>query len=319
MTVSVVAAAGADDGAPVPAAVDPEDPPQAASSPVSPTAAIVARVIRACMDGAFRVEWTCAGPSDRRSTDYAARSWHADGPPMSVSSRRPGTMPWHAWNVRVLVVEDEPLLASFIEQGLTSLGYRVEIAVDGPAGLEAVSRSRPDVVLLDAVLPELDGFEVLRRLRQTEKRLPVIMVTALDAVDDRVRGLGLGANDYLSKPFAFAELAARVAAQIRAEGARDARSDRLQAGRVAIDLLTRDVEVDGARVVLSTQSFDLLVYLARHAGQVLTRQQLLDGVWNIDFDPRSNVVDVAVRALRKQLGRHDDLIETVRGAGYRLR
>lgn len=223
--------------------------------------------------------------------------------------------------MRILVVEDEPLIASFIEKGLTAEGHAVECAGDGHAAVGAFIVAPPDLVILDVMLPGIDGFEVLRRIREADPLVPVIMLTARGDVEDRVAGLDLGATDYMVKPFAFAELAARVRSHLRTvdRAAAGARSDRLEAGGIAMDLLRRDVEVGGLPVQLSAREFALLEYLLRHPGQVLSRQQILDGVWGISHDPRSNVVDVYVRYLRTKLGDETGTrIETVRGVGYRL-
>jgi DNA-binding response OmpR family regulator len=223
--------------------------------------------------------------------------------------------------VKILVVEDEPLIASFIEKGLRAEGHQVEIEGAGDRVLDHLVSLLPDLVLLDVMLPGLDGFEVLGAIRAIDPRLPVIMLTARGEIEDRVRGLDLGATDYLVKPFAFAELAARVRAHLRTTGA-DAptRSDTLELGRVHLDLLAREALVDGAPVTLSTREFSLLGYLMRHPRQVLSRQQLLDAVWGYAFDPRSNVVDVYVGYLRSKLDRPDEasVIDTVRGMGYRF-
>jgi DNA-binding response OmpR family regulator len=223
--------------------------------------------------------------------------------------------------MRILIVEDEPLIASFIEKGLAAEGHAIEVAGDGPAGAAAFCAAPADLVVLDVMLPGFDGFEVLRRIRAVDPLAPVIMLTALGEVDDRVKGLDLGATDYMVKPFAFSELAARVRSHLRTvdRAGAAARSDVLEVANLRLDLLRREVQLDDDLVQLSAREFALLEYLMRHRGQVLSRQQILDGVWGISHDPRSNVVDVYVRYLRTKLG--DDgarRIETVRGMGYRL-
>jgi DNA-binding response OmpR family regulator len=222
--------------------------------------------------------------------------------------------------MQILVVEDETLIAAFIEKGLRAEGHAVSVETRGDLVLDRIILERPDVVLLDVMLPGMDGFEVLGAIRAVDPGLPVIMVTARGDVADRVRGLDLGATDYLIKPFAFAELAARVRAHLRTASGRDARADVLEVGRIRLDLLSRQVSVDGNHdVSLSTREFALLGYLLRHRGQVLSRQQILDAVWGFAHEPRSNVVDVYVGYLRAKLDdREPSVIETVRGMGYRL-
>jgi DNA-binding response OmpR family regulator len=222
--------------------------------------------------------------------------------------------------MRILLIEDEPLIASFIEKGLMAEGHVVEIETRGDRALDTFVFANPDLVLLDVMLPGMDGFEILGAIRAIEPALPVIMLTARGEVEDRVRGLDLGATDYVVKPFAFAELAARVRAHLRtSSGAREPRADALEVERVRLDLLAREATVDGVGVTLSTREFALLGYLLRHPRQVLSRQQILDAVWGYAFDPRSNVVDVYIGYLRAKLdGDGPSVIETVRGMGYRL-
>lgn len=223
--------------------------------------------------------------------------------------------------MRILLVEDEPLVASFVERGLGSEGHVVETAADGETAIGRAHAVLPDLVLLDVMLPGMDGFAVLRELRALSRSLPVIMLTARGDVTDRVAGLDGGATDYIVKPFAFAELAARVRAHLRTAGGRDARADTLEVGRVSLDLLGREASVDGADVTLSSREYALLAFLMRHPNQVLSRQQILDAVWGYAFDPRSNVVDVYVRYVRAKLDGDGGVstIETVRGMGYRFR
>jgi DNA-binding response OmpR family regulator len=221
--------------------------------------------------------------------------------------------------MQILVVEDEALIAAFIEKGLRAEGHAVSIETRGDRVLDRVVFEQPDIVLLDVMLPGLDGFTVLGGIRAIDPGLPVIMVTARGEVTDRVRGLDMGATDYLVKPFAFAELAARVRAHLRTAAGREARADALESGRVRLDLLSRRASVDGVEVSLSTREFALLGYLLRHPGQVLSRQQILDAVWGFAHDPRSNVVDVYVGYLRAKLdGDGPSVIDTVRGMGYRF-
>jgi DNA-binding response OmpR family regulator len=221
--------------------------------------------------------------------------------------------------MNVLVIEDEALIRSFLERGLAAEGHAVVTAARGEEGLDRLRDARADAVVLDVMLPGVDGFDVLAAIRAIDPALPVIMLTARGEIADRVRGLDLGATDYLVKPFSFAELAARIRAHTRrpSEDQRSAAS--LQVGQVTLDLLAREAEVDGFTIPLSAREFALLAYLMRHPGQVLSRQQILDGVWGYAFDPRSNLVDVYIGYLRRKLAHGGAFpIETVRGMGYRL-
>ena len=216
---------------------------------------------------------------------------------------------------RILIAEDEVQIASFLEKGLTANGFSTSIAVDGVSAAATARDADFDLMILDLGLPERDGFDVLAELRARGERLPVIVLTARDAVPDRVAGLELGADDYVTKPFSFEELLARVRARLRDD--RNEESTMLRAGDVTLDLRTRRADVDGSSIELTAREFSLAETFMRHAGQVLSREQLLSHVWGYDFDPGSNVVEVYVRYLRRKLG--DDRIETVRGMGYRFR
>lgn len=220
--------------------------------------------------------------------------------------------------MRVLLVEDEDRIASFVSKGLSCDGHVVRrAATAGDAELLAASNDF-DVVLLDLLLPDDDGRQVLRRIRSSKPALPVIVVSALADVDDKVDLLDLGADDYLTKPFAMRELSARVRA-----AARQSRVDShtLSAGDLTLDTRTRIASRGEIAVDLPCREFALLEHLMRHAGQVVTRQQILDAVWGYDFDPGSNIVDVYIGYLRRKLDGPgmDPAIETVRGAGYRVR
>ena len=215
----------------------------------------------------------------------------------------------------VLVVEDEPGIARFVRRGLESAGFTVEVAVDGPSGLAAADRDDIALVILDLGLPGMAGEEVLVRLRRSRPALPVIVLTAKDAVADRVANLDAGADDYLVKPFSFAELLARVRARLRSPD--QPSGVVLEAAGLRLDLRTRQVSIDGGRgEALSAREFALLELLMRHPGQILSQTQLLDLVWGYDFDGASNVVETYIRHLRRKLGA--DRIQTVRRAGYRL-
>jgi DNA-binding response OmpR family regulator len=215
---------------------------------------------------------------------------------------------------RILIAEDEARIASFIEKGLRANGFQTEVASDGDDALHRARTGGFDLLILDIGLPCRDGFDVLRELRRDGRRLPVLVLTARSGVADTVAGLDAGADDYLTKPFSFEELLARVRARLRPEGA--AESTVIQVADLALDLRTRQVSVGEARVSLSAREFALAEVFFRHPGQVLSREQLLSHVWGYDYDPGSNVVDVYVGYLRKKLGK--DRITAVRGMGYRL-
>ena len=215
---------------------------------------------------------------------------------------------------RILIAEDEPRLASFLEKGLRSNGFVTTVAQDG-AKASLMSRDDEfDLLVLDLGLPGKDGTEVLRELRSSGQRMPVIILTARDDMSDKVGGLEGGADDYVTKPFRFEELLARVRARLRDE--RTVERTVLKAGEIVLDLRTRRASTAGRTVDLTAREFTMLEVLIRHADQVLSREQLLSHVWGYDYDPGSNVVDVYVGYLRKKVG--SDAIETVRGMGYRL-
>ena len=218
----------------------------------------------------------------------------------------------------ILVIEDEPGIVDFLERGLTAQGFEVISALDGDAGLERALGEDIDLVVLDMLLPGRSGFEVLSRLREVKPALPVIVLTALGEVDDRVSGLDAGATDYLTKPFSLTELAARIRAQLRI--ASQVPQTTLAGGGVEVDLLTREVHRSGDLVRLSTTEFELLVYLMRNRGNVLTREQILRAVWGYEHDPGTNVVDVYVGYLRRKLrGLGGEApIATIRSVGYRF-
>jgi DNA-binding response OmpR family regulator len=216
---------------------------------------------------------------------------------------------------RILIAEDEQRIVSFLEKGLRASGYTTLAVATGPDALALARDTDFDLLLLDLGLPGLDGQEVLRRLRERGERLPVVILTARDSVEETVRGLEWGADDYVTKPFRFEELLARVRARLRDAGPH-AEATVLRAGVLSLDLRTRRATVEGRTVELTAREFSLLETLLRHPGQVLSREQLLSHVWGYDFDPGSNVVDVYVRYLRRKLGA--DVVETVRGMGYRL-
>ena len=222
--------------------------------------------------------------------------------------------------MRILVVEDDRKVASFIRKGLEEEGHAVEVAGDGAEAVERATDGAPwDLVILDVMLPKGDGFGVLKTLRQEGLRMPVLMLTARDAVGDKVTGLDLGADDYLSKPFAFEEFLARVRALLRRGGGRPAPVLRL--ADLTLDPATREVKRGARRVELTAREHTLLEYFLRNAGRVLTRPMLAQHVWGLDFDPESNVVDVYVGYLRRRIEGEGErrLLHTVRGVGYVLR
>lgn len=215
---------------------------------------------------------------------------------------------------RILIVEDELRIASFLEKGLRANGFTTEVAASGEDALTRTRIGQFDLLILDIGLPGIDGFEVLRRLRAADSTVPVLMLTARDTVRDTVAGLEGGADDYITKPFRFEELLARV--RVRLRGERAAEPTVLSLGEASLDLRTRQALVNGVASDLSAREFALAEIFFRHPGQMLSREQLLSQVWGYDFDPGSNVVDVYVGYLRKKLGK--DRIVSVRGMGYRL-
>ena len=217
----------------------------------------------------------------------------------------------------VLIVEDEARIASFLTKGLKAAGFTPRVVAKGGEAVEAVLLGGIDLVLLDVGLPDIDGFEVLGRLRGQGVKTPIIMLTARSSVSDRVAGLESGADDYMPKPFSFEELVARIRLRLRPPAAESAADRNLvEHNGLVLDLRTRRVSADGHWVDLSAREFSLAETFMRHPGQVLSREQLLARVWGLDFDPGSNVVDVYVSYLRAKLGKNR--LETVRGVGYRL-
>ena len=218
----------------------------------------------------------------------------------------------------ILIVEDETAIVRFLERGLNAHGHRVLSANNGEQGARLAVEEPVDVVLLDISLPRLDGREVLKRIRMRRPELPVLMLTARDDMPNRVGALDAGADDYLTKPFVFEELLARIRALTRR--ANQPRSARIEIDGVGIDLLSRRAWREDKAIDLSSREFALLEYFMRHPGHVLSRQQILSAIWDYDFDPGSNVVDVYVRHLRNKIDKEGEpsLISTIRGAGYRF-
>ncbi len=222
--------------------------------------------------------------------------------------------------MRILVVEDDPHIADFLQKGLQEAGYVVEQAADGEEGLRRAVETPYDVAVVDLMLPRRDGLSLIEALRRRGASTPVLILSARRSVDDRVRGLQAGGDDYLVKPFAFAELLARVQALLRRSSA-TAEPSQLVAGPLAMNLLTREVARGGQPIELQPREFSLLEYLMRNAGRVVTKTTIMQHVWDFDFDPQTNVVEVLVHRLRAKID-HDfepKLLHTVRGVGYVLR
>lgn len=222
--------------------------------------------------------------------------------------------------MRVLVVEDDDKTASYIEKGLSEAGFAVDLASDGRSGLFHAMDGNYDVLIVDRMIPQLDGLALVQALRAASVATPVLFLSALGQVDERVKGLKAGGDDYLAKPFAFSELHARVEALARRRVEPKVQT-RLQVGDLEMDLIERRVRRDGRAIDLQPREFKLLEYLMRHAGQVVTRTMLLEGVWDYHFDPQTNVIDVHVSRLRQKIdkGFTQPLLHTIRGAGYSLR
>ncbi len=223
---------------------------------------------------------------------------------------------------RILIVEDDRATASYVAKGLGEAGYAVEMAHDGRDGLFQASEGSFDAILVDRMLPGIDGLAMLSAVRAAGIDTPAIMLSALGMVDDRIDGLKAGADDYLPKPFSFGELIARIEALLRRADARGAATvtTRLVVGDLHLDLASRRVTRQGRVIPLGAREFSLLEYMARNAGQVVTRTMMLEKIWNYHFDPGSNVVDVHIARLRRKIedGFDTPLLHTVRGAGYRL-
>jgi len=221
--------------------------------------------------------------------------------------------------MRILLVEDEKKMSSFIDRGLREEGFAVDAAFDGETGWDYANTNDYDLIILDLMLPKMNGIAVCSKIREKGLRVPVLMLTARDAVEDKVKGLDAGADDYLTKPFAFDELLARIRALMRRPQTLE-QEVVLAAGGVKLDLLARRVWVADREVNLSQKEFALLEFLMRKKGEVVSRAQIAEHVWDLHFDPMSNTIDVFINFLRKKIdaGRDKSLIETVRGSGYRF-
>ncbi len=223
--------------------------------------------------------------------------------------------------MRILVVEDDSQQAAFLTKALQEIGAVVDHASDGREGLFLAAGNEYDLLVLDRMLPQLDGLTIIRTLRASGNQTPVLILSALGDVDDRVDGLRAGGDDYLVKPFAFSELHARIEALMRRAAPGDAPEVRLRVADLELDLLTREVQRGGQAITLQPREFRLLEYLMRHAGQVVTRTMLLEHVWDYHFDPQTNVIDVHISRLRAKIDKDfaRPLLHTVRGAGYVIR
>ena len=222
--------------------------------------------------------------------------------------------------MRVLVIEDDDKTAGYVLKGLAECGHTADRAADGPEGLQLATAGRYDALIVDRMLPGLDGLSIVRALRAAECSTPVLILSALAHVDDRVSGLRAGGDDYLTKPFAFSELHARLEALLRRPGT-IVQQTTLQVANLVMDLLARKVTRAGQPIDLRPQEYRLLEYLMRHAGEVVTRTMLFEGVWDLHFDPQPNVVDVHISRLRQRIDKGFDtpLIHTHRGGGYSIR
>ncbi len=221
--------------------------------------------------------------------------------------------------MRILIIEDEEKVANFIKRGLREEGYSVDVAYDGEEGHFQVSSNEYDVIILDLMLPKIDGISLCKRLRQEKITTPILMLTAKDSVKDKVTGLDSGANDYLTKPFSFEELLARIRALLRKS--ETTTPTKLQIGDLILDLLTHKVTRAGKEIILTNKEYALLEYLMRNAGSIVTRTMISEHVWDVNFDTFTNVIDVYVNYLRNKIdkGHKKKLIHTVRGRGYTIR
>jgi len=220
--------------------------------------------------------------------------------------------------MRVLVIEDDAKIASFVVRGLKQAGYAVDHAPDGETGLVLAESTEYDAAVVDVMLPRLDGISVVKRLRASRSPLPVLFLSAKSSVDDRVKGLQAGGDDYLTKPFAFSELLARIQALIR-RATQSPEATRLVVGDVTLDLVTREVVCAGQPVELQPREFSLLAFLLRHSGRPVSKTMILEHVWDYSFDPQTNVVDVVMHRLRAKIDPDHRRIETVRNVGYIFR
>jgi DNA-binding response OmpR family regulator len=221
--------------------------------------------------------------------------------------------------MRILVIEDEKHIADFIRQGLREEGYSVDVAYDGEEGYFFAESKEYDAIVLDLMIPKMDGLTLCKKLREDKNTVPVIMLTAKNTVQDKLAGFDSGAEDYLTKPFSFKELLARIRVLLRKGGAPF--TSQLKAGDLVMDLLTRKVTAKGMEIALTSREFSLLEFLVRNAGKVVTRTAIAENVWDINFDTTTNVIDVHINALRKKIARalKKEIIQTYRGRGYGIK
>ncbi|MEM8948368.1 MAG: response regulator transcription factor [Pseudomonadota bacterium] len=222
--------------------------------------------------------------------------------------------------MRVLIIEDDKAVADYVRTGLIELGHTADVANDGRDGLFQASSESYDAIIVDMMLPTVDGLTILHALRASKVETPMLVLSAKSKVQDRVQGLRAGADDYLVKPFAFEELLARLEVIVSRRGARDERATTLSAHDLSMDLLSRTVTRGEDNIELQATEFKLLEYLLRHKGQVVTRTMILENVWDYNFDPQTNIIDVHISRLRQKIdkGYHRPIITTVRGAGYKV-
>jgi DNA-binding response OmpR family regulator len=221
--------------------------------------------------------------------------------------------------MHILVIEDEKKIASFIKRGLKEEGYTVDLAEDGEQGYFLATTQEYDLIVLDLIIPKIEGISLCRKLRQEKVMIPILVLTAKDTIKDKVLGLDSGADDYLTKPFAFEEFLARVRAILRKRDSQTA--TKLQVGDLVLDLLSHNVTRSGKEILLTSREYALLEYLMRHAGTVVTRTMISEHVWETDFDTFTNIIDVYINYLRKKIdhGHEKKLISTIRGRGYILK
>ena len=235
-----------------------------------------------------------------------------------ASTREESVAIFNGEDMRILVVEDDDKIASFLVKGLKQSGYAVDRSADGERAFGLAQSVPYDAAIVDLMLPKLDGLTLIQQLRAKNVRIPVLILSARASVDDRVKGLQAGGDDYLTKPFAFSELLARVQALIR-RSTQSAEPTRLTAGSLTLDLLTRDVQRNGEKIELQPREFALLEYLMRHPNRVVTKTMILEHIFDYSFDPQTNVVDVLVHRVRGKVDPDKNLIHTIRGVGYVLR
>jgi two-component system OmpR family response regulator len=223
--------------------------------------------------------------------------------------------------MRLLVVEDDKATANYLSDGLSEAGHTVDLAHTGPDALSCALANEYDVIVMDRMLPNMDGLSVVRTLRAENRTTPVLVLSALSQVDDRVKGLEAGGDDYLTKPFAFSELRARIEALSRRAAPQDTTETTLSVGDLTLDVLSRTAHRSGADIELQPREYKILEYMMRRAGRVITRTMLLEGVWDYNFDPQTNVIDVHMSRLRQKIdkGHEVSLLHTIRGAGYMLK